>query len=482
MLIIKEQVMVNYINGIKFRELADFVYSPTVKHEKDYLDIFDNTLDIELLDDFNIIYTHIFYTKQLFDIIKDIQKRLILVTHNSDCPVDDSYDIPDNVIKWYSQNVDTINPKIESLPIGLSCNKWYPFDMKVEAIKNAQDCSPDQKLIYMNFGIGTYPDERQPLYDMMKGKSWVTTRMGVHGVDVQDYFNNIRSHKFVLCPRGSGIDCYRTWETLYVGSIPIEKRNINNQYFTDLPICFVDKWEDITEDFLNKEYDRIKGKKWDLCKLDFNYWEKRIRSSRVTDEFNWDTYTADSYKAQIIDSEWDNIISDFSYGINDMVFKDNLCPNHAEIYHQVYSLDVSSVFECGFGAGQHLINLHLINDSLLLGGCDISNNQLKVGIELFNVDKYPFYNNLSVFDFSLPLPEDAVKYDFVYAHAVTMHLSYERCRQFLINMKLISNKYIFLIEGLGSHDYESLFDEIFEGYERVNTSRYIDYGILFIKK
>ena len=81
----------------------------------------------------------------------------------------------------------------------------------------------------------------------------------------------------MICPEGHGIDTHRTWETLYLNSIPIEIRNINNSFYEDLPICLVDSWEEITEDFLNKEYNRINEKKYNLEKLDFNYWLKKIK-------------------------------------------------------------------------------------------------------------------------------------------------------------------------------------------------------------
>jgi len=86
----------------------------------------------------------------------------------------------------------------------------------------------------------------------------------------------VKKHKFVLCPEGNGTDTHRTWETLYVGSIPIEKRNINNSFYQDLPICFVDSLSEINEDFLNYEFDRIKNTKWNLDKLNFSYWKDKI--------------------------------------------------------------------------------------------------------------------------------------------------------------------------------------------------------------
>ena len=80
-----------------------------------------------------------------------------------------------------------------------------------------------------------------------------------------------------MCPEGNGIDTHRTWECLYMNTIPIEKININNQYYTDLPICFVNRWKEITEEFLEKEYIRINSIKWNMNKLSFEYWRNKIK-------------------------------------------------------------------------------------------------------------------------------------------------------------------------------------------------------------
>jgi hypothetical protein len=64
-----------------------------------------------------------------------------------------------------------------------------------------------------------------------------------------------------------------------MGTIPIEKRNINNSFYTDLPICFVNDWEEITEEFLNNEYEIIKNNNFNFDKLDFDYWRKKILNS-----------------------------------------------------------------------------------------------------------------------------------------------------------------------------------------------------------
>ena len=206
------------------------------------------------------------------------------------------------------------------------------------------------------------------------------------------------------------------------------------------------------------------------------------------DEFNWFTYTKDSYERQITTSPFITLVKHFSITDGELNFHGNICPNHAEIYFQVYNLDVNSVYECGFGAGQHLINVYEIlresgRHDIKIGGCDISEDQLDMGIRLFNIDKYNFLSNLQIIDFAEPLDtEYLVKYDFVFVHAATMHMSNDRCRKFLFNMRLMTNKYVFIIENIKMHDYNGLIEEIFPDFDKSITSKYIPYGILLTKK
>lgn len=78
------------------------------------------------------------------------------------------------------------------------------------------------------------------------------------------------------------MDTHRTWECLYMNTIPIEKRNNNNVFYKNLPVCFVDSWEEVTEEFLAKEYVRIKSKEWNLEMLKFEFWKNKIRENCST--------------------------------------------------------------------------------------------------------------------------------------------------------------------------------------------------------
>lgn len=240
---------------------------------------------------------HIFYrdTHEVNNFLLDPPKEnFILISHNSDGKIKDTdirtsqgssndatiTNLPKNLIMWFAQNVCVDNRKIKSIPIGLENSEWFVHLNKKEKIKQKYFEKKNYKnILYVCHNIRTNPKERSEPYEIFKEKKWVTLEYGVNGNNFDNYLNNLHSHKFVLCPEGNGTDTHRTWETLYLGSIPIEKRNQNNKFYSDLPICFVDEWSEITEDFLNNEYEKISRSEWNLEKLNFNYWYHLIKNN-----------------------------------------------------------------------------------------------------------------------------------------------------------------------------------------------------------
>lgn len=274
-----------WIQGEMFKSLARYIYAPArlllpnkVRSDMNNIPFSDyrflrNTLDLQSLKDGDIIYTHGFYADQLFE--KQIKQRYILITHNSDNNI--NFAPPDNVIVWYAQNVDIIHPRVKSIPLGIENTFWLK-DKKQMMKKKLCQHRNYKAMLYVNHNVKTNPDRQKP-YDLFKNNKWATINNGANGQGFDNYLDNIYNHPFVVCPAGNGLDTHRTWECLYMGTIPIEKRNINNQFYTDLPILFVDDWEEITEKFLYDAFMRIKESKWDMAKLTFEYWRNEIINS-----------------------------------------------------------------------------------------------------------------------------------------------------------------------------------------------------------
>jgi hypothetical protein len=267
----------DFITGDKFIGIADWTYSPAEKQKGDY-DNLPNTLNLSSLNDMDVVYTHTIYIKQLFELLKCTKKKIVLITHNGDVNIGNPCSKPKNIVRWYTQNLNSICPFVYSIPIGLENNRWFKKERKKEKmIIKSEQPKQFKNLLYLNYNINTNPMERTAPYNLLCDQSWVTARKGANGSAFDDYLDNIYNHKFVLCPEGNGLDTHRTWETLYMNSIPIEKRNINNQFYKELPICFVNDWIEITAEFLESEYIRIKSKEWKMEMLTFEYWKNKIK-------------------------------------------------------------------------------------------------------------------------------------------------------------------------------------------------------------
>jgi len=283
-------MITDFIQGEKFEQLAHFVYSPMHLSGDDYSKL-ENTFDVAKLFPYCIVYAHSMYAKNLLGILKDVKTPIILVTHNGDTNITPNHIIPECVHMWFAQNVAMKHPKIQSIPIGLENSRWYRNVKKRDVMQDLYNkyyhgpLKGDEKcpghLAYMNHNVSTNPKERQLLYDLFEHKPWVYSYRGKNSNDALQfrvYMNAICVHPFMFCPEGNGIDTHRTWEVLYMDRFPIEKRNYNNQYYTDLPIVFVDSWEEVTEDFLRKKWKEMIEGDYAYEKLTFTYWADWIKS------------------------------------------------------------------------------------------------------------------------------------------------------------------------------------------------------------
>lgn len=95
----------------------------------------------------------------------------------------------------------------------------------------------------------------------------------------ENYYQQIASSKFMICPRGCGLDTYRMWDCLYYGCIPIVVKYEGYQDMNDLPILFVNNWKEyfsLSENYLNDAWDKMLDKKYNYDKISFNWWKNKI--------------------------------------------------------------------------------------------------------------------------------------------------------------------------------------------------------------
>lgn len=89
-------------------------------------------------------------------------------------------------------------------------------------------------------------------------------------------------YAFVVSPFGRAMDCYRTWEALVMGAIPIVRRSPLEPMFKGLPVAIVDDWNEVTSERLAEWAAQFKDSCEDnasLERLTLDHWLKTIRAA-----------------------------------------------------------------------------------------------------------------------------------------------------------------------------------------------------------
>ena len=107
---------------------------------------------------------------------------------------------------------------------------------------------------------------------------------GMINIDVtkEETYKLYDDYKFIISPPGTGIDCHRTWEALYIGVVPIVLKSSISDLYSDLPIVVINEWEDINFEFLKSKWNEIEElkrmNKYKMEKITLNYWKNKIKS------------------------------------------------------------------------------------------------------------------------------------------------------------------------------------------------------------
>lgn len=270
-----------FITGDTFRFFADHVYDEVC------------SFDPANVKKGDIIFVSGWFLRAFFAIKHpNIRFEYILISGNSDIEIDD-YFLPylqdDKLRYFFATNVIIKHSKAMGLPIGLS-NLYYKHG-NLDALNRVAKkgiAAEKNHLLNVSFATYTNPNVRISIYDFFAAKKYCKTFVSRDGSNMQDYetyLRNLSACCFAISPFGNGPDCHRVWEACWVGCIPIVQSSPLNDVYSDLPILIVDDFLKITEDFLQNKFfeirSNIENKKYNMEKLYFNYWLRKIREAQA---------------------------------------------------------------------------------------------------------------------------------------------------------------------------------------------------------
>jgi len=209
--------------------------------------------DLDLIDDIDEFKTIFVFTHDLdyfYNKFKNYVNDKIIITHNSDHEIIKNY----NFKLHLCQNTRISASNIIPLPIGIENTQWFNINIfhKIRKMN-----IPKTKHIYFYFNLNTHKSRQNCFNKLSNILEWNTKK------SKEEYFIELASHKYAICPRGNGLDTHRIWECLYLNTIPIViKEDFPN--ISNLPIIVLDSWDYLINK-LNYEFD-----KQTLSKLNVN--------------------------------------------------------------------------------------------------------------------------------------------------------------------------------------------------------------------
>lgn len=260
-----------YISSDTFRSICDHIIDET-----------NVPFEPRNVKDGDLIYVR-GYPICLNNFIKElpqIKSKFILVTHNSDDTLPGKYAFlleHSNLIAWFTQNKGPENhPKLHALPIGIACNYWYYGDsgLLTDILANARPLNK-KHFLYVNFKASNNPQARDHVVEYFRSLpfcSWSELKPW------NEYLYDLGDSIFVLSPPGNGLDCYRAWEALLFGAIPVMISTSIDCLFDDLPVVIVKDWHEITPTFLSAKYQEIQKKQYNFNKIYAWYWIGLIKA------------------------------------------------------------------------------------------------------------------------------------------------------------------------------------------------------------
>jgi len=160
------------------------------------------------------------FVESLIELVDGTQGSFVLIAGNSDRDFTNEIKGIEQAFSFsFLQNsLISDNKTIFTLPIGIE-NLRLGMNGLTKFMKPGKEWKFREKSVLVGPFSNTH-HSRKILNDSNSFRQPLYTKLSFF-VSPKRYAEISREHKYVLCPRGNGIDTHRFWETLYRGSIPI---------------------------------------------------------------------------------------------------------------------------------------------------------------------------------------------------------------------------------------------------------------------
>lgn len=270
---------------------------------------FNSYNNMKNIKDYDTIYIRSSKFKDFINYFSKITKKVILVLGDGDetFPKDFWNTENDfikfienpNIIRIFSINTNTKHNKLTIYPIGLNYHTMYTTndnpswgakmnpeeqDKEIEEIRSKGLPFFKRKIqCYSNFHFNMQED-RKYTQDRRNAKAYIPAEcIDYESSPVSRRETHLKQldYAFVICPHGNGLDCYRQWEALVLGCIPVVKTSSIDAVYDELPVLIVNDWKNINKELLQSTVNNFKNKQFNYDKLKLDYWMAKINSYKI---------------------------------------------------------------------------------------------------------------------------------------------------------------------------------------------------------
>tara|TARA_B110000208_G_C11783516_1_gene434735 strand:+ start:1618 stop:2436 length:819 start_codon:yes stop_codon:yes gene_type:complete len=252
----KQFIFYNFLPSIS-DHIIDAKYSTRKVHHNYPPFIIDN------IKDGDTIFVKTDFLSSFFNIFHLIKNKFVLITGVSDLPIDKKYlkNINNNkIIKWVGCNILINHEKILKLPIGFQENELPGGNqMLLKQLYNNKTQFDDKKNKLLLTNTSNTHSSRNKINIVFNNRDFVDILN--NKLEFPKFMKKINEYKFVLAPRGNGVDTHRFYEILIMGSVPVVESCGLDDLYNKFPCIIVDSFNNIDINLLNSfKYDINKEK------------------------------------------------------------------------------------------------------------------------------------------------------------------------------------------------------------------------------
>jgi hypothetical protein len=171
----------------------------------------------------------------------------VLLTGNSDLDIDRvPAGLPPSLHIWFAQNAVQPGGPLRVLPIGLE-NQALGVNGVPSYFRACTQGEIAAKRLRVLAAFHPGTPERRRLFDLVAGTACVDR--ADRRLTPRAFQARLRTYRFVLAPRGNGLDTHRFWEALYADAIPIVRRSAWSAALHDegVPLVEVGDWDELRD-------------------------------------------------------------------------------------------------------------------------------------------------------------------------------------------------------------------------------------------